>query len=393
MSDGRGSGSTNNSGGIGGIAGSSSSSSGGGAGKLLGGSGAGGGGSGGADAGGGGAGGAAGPGHSVWGDLLCLGSAALYAGYTIVLRRALPDDDEADVALFFGYVGLFCTLLFAPLVLGLALSGAMDLSGVSREALGLILLQGVLNYAFSDYLWAHAVLLLGPTVATLGLSVQIPIAAAAEAAAGRAEWLARGATAAMTLGGTALILLGFFAGNLAGGGEAPPGHHRRGEAAAPEAAAGRPAALGGRRRGGRRSSGGGGGGDDDDDVWAAAAAGLGGISRGGSAAGGGSFAFAPPSAGGGAVSPAGLPHKQQQQHQHQQLHASPRAGGQASIEMTSSAASSPLVAPHASSSPGRHTGLLNGAGPHSSAPSWLAQQQQQQQQHEQQQHIPDRIPE
>ncbi|KIY91387.1 hypothetical protein MNEG_16577, partial [Monoraphidium neglectum] len=79
--------------------------------------------------------------RSAAGDLLCLGSAALYAAYTIVLRRALPDDDEADVALFFGYVGLFCTVLFAPVLAGLALSGAMDLGGVTREALGLIFLQ------------------------------------------------------------------------------------------------------------------------------------------------------------------------------------------------------------------------------------------------------------
>ncbi|KAI8466023.1 MAG: hypothetical protein J3K34DRAFT_524869 [Monoraphidium minutum] len=169
----------------------------------------------------------------VWGDLLCLGSAALYAGYTIVLRRALPDDDEADVALFFGYVGLFCTTLFAPVLAGLVLGGGMDLAGVTREALGLILLQGVLNYAFSDYLWAHAVLLLGPTVATLGLSVQIPIAAAAEAALGTAAWLQSGRTAAMTLGGTALILAGFFVGHLAGGDGGVPGGHHRGDQAHP----------------------------------------------------------------------------------------------------------------------------------------------------------------
>ncbi len=133
--------------------------------------------------------------------------------------------------------------------------------------------QGVLNYAFSDYLWAHAVLLLGaldqrsrapallqfgtlsptqtgvftsriithtttthhapgPTIATLGLSVQIPIAAAVEAALGQAAWLSSGKTTAMTVGGTLLILLGFFWGNLAGKEEEVPGHHHRGEAVA-----------------------------------------------------------------------------------------------------------------------------------------------------------------
>ena len=87
---------------------------------------------------------------------------------------------------------------------------------------------GVLNYAFSDYLWAHAVLLLGPTIATLGLSVQIPIAAFVEAMWGHPKWLSSGRTIGMTLGGTMLILLGFFWGNLAGHGEVPGSHHRDG---------------------------------------------------------------------------------------------------------------------------------------------------------------------
>lgn len=80
--------------------------------------------------------------RTVWGDLLCLGSASLYASYVIVLRRALPDDDEADVALFFGYVGLFCTVLFGPVVAGFAMGGVMSMAGVTKEALGLILVQG-----------------------------------------------------------------------------------------------------------------------------------------------------------------------------------------------------------------------------------------------------------
>lgn len=85
--------------------------------------------------------------RSVWGDLLCLLSAALYAGYTIVLRAALPDEGEAGVALFFGYVGLFCTSLFAPVLGGLAAAGALDLSRVTGGALGLILLQGARSRA------------------------------------------------------------------------------------------------------------------------------------------------------------------------------------------------------------------------------------------------------
>lgn len=88
---------------------------------------------------------------------------------------------------------------------------------------------GILNYCLSDYLWAHAVLLLGPTVATLGLSVQIPVAAVVEAIIGHPQWLRSGGAMAMTLCGTALIMAGFVAGNLAGGGHVYGSHHREGE--------------------------------------------------------------------------------------------------------------------------------------------------------------------
>lgn len=85
---------------------------------------------------------------------------------------------------------------------------------------------GLLNYCLSDYLWAHAVLLLGPTIATLGLSVQIPVAAVVEVIIGVPKWLSSARSMVMMLCGTALIMVGFFAGNLAGGGKVAGAHHR-----------------------------------------------------------------------------------------------------------------------------------------------------------------------
>lgn len=82
------------------------------------------------------------PSHSVWGDMLCLVSAAFYACYTIVLRKALPDDDEANVALFFGYVGLLCSVVFAPVVAVLAGVGALHIKAIPSKAYLIILVQG-----------------------------------------------------------------------------------------------------------------------------------------------------------------------------------------------------------------------------------------------------------
>jgi len=147
----------------------------------------------------------------IWGDALVIISAALYAGYTVIMKKKLPGDESEDhVALFFGYVGLFSTVFLAPVVVVLLSAGAFSLSTIPAEAYGVIVLEGLLDYVLSDYLWARAVILLGPTVATLGLSIQIPIAAGAELAMGQAKWLYSYKTLLMTLSGTTLILMGFF---------------------------------------------------------------------------------------------------------------------------------------------------------------------------------------
>jgi hypothetical protein len=75
---------------------------------------------------------------------------------------------------------------------------------------------GLLDYVLADYLWARAVLLLGPTPATLGLSIQVPIATALDVALGRPAWLKGPRPAALTLGGSALILGGFVCITAAG---------------------------------------------------------------------------------------------------------------------------------------------------------------------------------
>jgi solute carrier family 35 protein F5 len=80
--------------------------------------------------------------HSVLGDLLCLVSACFYACYTIVLRKSLPDDDEANVALFFGYVGVLCSVVFVPVVAVLAGIGAMHLKTIPPKAYLIILIEG-----------------------------------------------------------------------------------------------------------------------------------------------------------------------------------------------------------------------------------------------------------
>lgn len=72
-----------------------------------------------------------------------------------------------------------------------------------------------MDYVVADYAWARAVLLLGPTVATLGTSIQVPLATVADVVLGHPHWLDSWRAVGLTAAGTALILGGVAGINLA----------------------------------------------------------------------------------------------------------------------------------------------------------------------------------
>ncbi|KAL2642494.1 hypothetical protein R1flu_010081 [Riccia fluitans] len=115
----------------------------------------------------------------VWGDILTLTSAIFYALYTALIRAKIPDEDERNcsTALVLGYLGLFNALFFGPVALILHFSGVEPFHRLTITQVGLIVGKGLLDNVLSDYLWAKAVLFTSPTVATTGLTIQVPIAA------------------------------------------------------------------------------------------------------------------------------------------------------------------------------------------------------------------------
>lgn len=68
-------------------------------------------------------------------------------------------------------------------------------------------LLGLLDNVLSDYLWAKAVLLTTTTVATAGLTIQVPIAAVVDALTGNAPNL-------MDYIGAAAVMVGFAGINI-----------------------------------------------------------------------------------------------------------------------------------------------------------------------------------
>mmetsp|Transcript_12133 Transcript_12133/g.31079 ORF Transcript_12133/g.31079 Transcript_12133/m.31079 type:complete len:369 (+) Transcript_12133:191-1297(+) len=153
---------------------------------------------------------------SVWGDALTVASSVFYAAYTLAIKKCLPHDEALGMSQLFGFMGLLILVGMGPVLLALQADGALHLQDVAADVYGWALLKGLFDNVLTDYLWARAVILVGPTVATLGLSIQIPIAIAADLAFKRSAILDSGRVLGLNILGATLVLAGFFGINAGG---------------------------------------------------------------------------------------------------------------------------------------------------------------------------------
>ncbi|XP_052160647.1 uncharacterized vacuolar membrane protein YML018C [Oryza glaberrima] len=145
------------------------------------------------------------------GDVLSIVSAGLYAVYITLIRKKLPDEKEGQgevsMAQFLGFLGLFNMLFFFPVALFLNFTKLEPFHRLTWEQVGLIVGKGLLDNVLSDYLWAKAILLTTTTVATAGLTIQVPIAAIVDTLTGHAPHL-------LDYIGAAAVLVGFAGINI-----------------------------------------------------------------------------------------------------------------------------------------------------------------------------------
>ncbi|KAK3131101.1 hypothetical protein QOZ80_6BG0502060 [Eleusine coracana subsp. coracana] len=145
------------------------------------------------------------------GDLLSIVSAGLYAVYITLIRKNLPDEKEGEgkvsMAQFLGFLGLFNMLFFLPIALVLNFAKLEPFHKLTWEQVGLIVGKGLLDNVLSDYLWAKAILLTTTTVATAGLTIQVPIAAIVDTLTGHAPHM-------LNYIGAAAVLVGFAGINI-----------------------------------------------------------------------------------------------------------------------------------------------------------------------------------
>lgn len=149
--------------------------------------------------------------NPVLGDILSLVSAAMYAVYITLIRKKLPDDDgksgHASMAQFLGYLGLFNLLIFLPIPLVLNFANLEPFNTLTWKQLGLIVGKGMFDNVLSDLLWAKAILLTSTTVATAGLTIQVPLAAIVDSLTGNAPPI-------MDYIGAAAVMVGFAGINI-----------------------------------------------------------------------------------------------------------------------------------------------------------------------------------
>ena len=55
--------------------------------------------------------------NEVLGDIVCLIAAFVYGCYTTLIKAAMPDEENSYTALFFGFLGLFNSVIFGSLFL------------------------------------------------------------------------------------------------------------------------------------------------------------------------------------------------------------------------------------------------------------------------------------
>ncbi|ESW33092.1 hypothetical protein PHAVU_001G042500 [Phaseolus vulgaris] len=120
--------------------------------------------------------------HSIIGDVFGLLSAVCYGLFTVVLKNSAGSGDMVDMENLFGCIGIYSFLGFWWLAWPLNAVGIETYfkfpSSISTWEI--VIANSIFSSVISDFLWALSIVWTTPLVATLGMSLTIPIAMIAD---------------------------------------------------------------------------------------------------------------------------------------------------------------------------------------------------------------------
>eukprot|EP00029_Vermamoeba_vermiformis_P000174 TRINITY_DN10192_c0_g1_i1.p1 TRINITY_DN10192_c0_g1~~TRINITY_DN10192_c0_g1_i1.p1 ORF type:complete len:365 (-),score=67.87 TRINITY_DN10192_c0_g1_i1:30-1124(-) len=145
---------------------------------------------------------------SIIGDVVAMGSAVFYGLYVSLLRKKVKNEQQVPMPMFFGFVGMFNCLMLWPFMIVLHYTGVESFELPPVKVLLYLLVNGLIGTVLSDLLWSYAIFYTSPTVATVGLSLSIPLAIISEL------FLNKRTFSVFYLLGSALVLSAFLAVNI-----------------------------------------------------------------------------------------------------------------------------------------------------------------------------------
>ncbi|KAF5272416.1 hypothetical protein FQA39_LY07884 [Lamprigera yunnana] len=110
-----------------------------------------------------------------FGAILSLISALSYASYLVFLRRKVDHEDKMNIPLFFGFVGFFNLILLWPLFFFLHYSNWETFEWPTKHQWLFLLLNGLIGTAISEALWLWGCFLTSSLIATVAISLTIPM--------------------------------------------------------------------------------------------------------------------------------------------------------------------------------------------------------------------------